>query len=604
MKSLFRLNHYFWRYRGLLFLGLLTVIISNIFGVYPPQVVRGAIDMVSDLVKVNNLEQGFEGESQLAASVGASLLVFGLIVVGLAIARGLFLFFTRQTLIVLSRKIEHDLRADIYSHFQNLTLSFYRKNKTGDLMARITEDITRVRMYLGPGIMYTFNTVTLAIIVITTMIMVNPELTLYTIIPLPILSLTIYYVESIVLKKSDRIQSQLSKLTSFTQEIFSGIRVVKAYTRERDFDKSFADESEEYKERSMELVKVNSLFFPVVMVLIGVSTILTVWIGAEKVVGGKLSLGNIAEFILYVNMLTWPIISLGWVSTLIQRAAASQNRINQLLDQKPEITFPETGPALQKADIRFENVSYTYPHTGIKAVQNVSFHLKPGQKLGILGATGSGKSSLCNLIPRLLDVDQGTILIENQPLKNYTLEELRGKIGYAPQDVFLFSETVGENIRFGKEDATLEEIEAAAKKASVYENIIDFPKKFETMVGERGVTLSGGQKQRIALARAWIGQPRILILDDSLSAVDTKTEEAILSGLREAREENPDMSVIMVSHRISTIQDADNILVMEDGKVIEEGNHAELLEKGGYYAKIYAKQLIESEMQDEKEPSV
>lgn len=598
MKALFSLNHYFWRYKSLLLWGILTVVVSNIFGVYPPQVVRLAIDWVADLVKVHGLQQGFDSQMSFAGTVGVGLLLFGVIVVALALMRGLFLFFTRQTLIVLSRKIEHDMRRDIYEHYQKLPLSFYRKNSTGDLMARITEDINRVRNYLGPGVMYTINTLTLSVIVIATMLMVNVELTLYTIIPLPILSITIYYVETVVLKRSDKIQEQLSNLNSFTQEIFSGIRVVKAYTREKDFGANFAKESEEYKQRSMGMVKVNAMFFPVVMILIGISTVLTVWIGAEKVVDGSLSLGNIAEFILYVNMLTWPIISIGWVSTLIQRAAASQIRINELLKQQSDIAFPASGPAIETAALRFENVNFTYPHTGIQAIKDMSFEVKPGEKLGILGSTGSGKSTLCNLLPRLFDVDSGQIYLDGRPLQAYSMETLRESIGYAPQDVFLFSETVRENILFGKPEATQAELEEAARKASVYDNIVDFPKGFETVVGERGVTLSGGQKQRIALARAWVRQPQLLVLDDSLSAVDTRTEEAILSGLRKAREENPNMVVLMVSHRISTLQDSDRIIVMEDGRIIEEGTHQSLMDRDGYYAKIQRKQLIEAEMAD------
>lgn len=597
MKALFALNPFIWKYKKLVLLGIVFVIISNLFGIYPPQIVRGAIDLVDDLVSINQLHQGFSAGEAYDSVTGKSLLIFGLLVVFMAVMRGVFLFFTRQTLIVMSRKVEYDVRNAIYDHYQALTLSFYRKNKTGDLMARITEDIGRIRMYLGPGIMYTINTLSLAIIVITTMLMVNPELTLYTILPLPILSLLIYYVESIVLKKSDRIQQQLSRLTAFTQEVFSGIRVNKAYVREKDFTQKFSSESDEYKKRSMGLVKVNTLFFPVVMVLVGLSTALTIWIGAEKVIEGNLSIGNIAEFVIYVNMLTWPIISLGWVSTLIQRAAASQERINILLKQMPEITFKEHSPIrMKQADIVFDGVSYTYKHTGIKAIQNVSFHLKPGQKLGIIGPTGSGKSTLCNLIPRLLDIDAGEILIDGSLLQDYSREALRNEIGYAPQDVFLFSESIKENIAFGMPNATQEEVEAAAESAGILYNILEFPEKFDTMVGERGVTLSGGQKQRTALARAWIRKPKILILDDSLSAVDTKTEEAILSNLKKAREENPDMSIIMVSHRISTIQDADQILVLEDGKVTESGSHQELIGSNGYYSSIYNKQLIEKEM--------
>lgn len=572
------------------------MLISNVFGVYPPQVVRAAIDMVGDLLEINKLHQGFAAAGQLRGLIFQSLLVFGGLVLIFSLLRGFFLFLTRQTLIVMSRKVEYDQRNDIYDHYQNLSLSFFRRNKTGDLMARITEDIGRVRMYLGPGIMYTLNTISMGIIVIITMLMVNPEFTIYAILPLPILSFSIYYVESIVQKRSDFIQQQLSRLTTFTQEIFSGIRVVKAYTREKETSQRFTEESEEYKERSMSLVKVNSLFFPLIMLLVGLSTVLTVWIGGQKVIAGTVSLGNVAEFIIYINMLTWPIIAIGWVTTLIQRAGASQVRINEILSQKSELDFPASGPELQRADLRFEKVSYTYAHTGIKAMDQVSFHLRPGQKLGILGPTGSGKSTLCNLIPRMLDTDSGDIILDGHNIREFPRDGLRKRIGYAPQDVFLFSDSIKSNIAFGLPDATDEAIFEAAKRAGIYENIMEFPQQFDTIVGERGVTLSGGQKQRLALARAWLGNPAIIILDDSLSAVDTRTEELILSGLRAAREANPDMSVIMVSHRISTIQDADMILVLQDGRITERGNHAELMEKGGYYASIQQKQLIEQEM--------
>ncbi|MCB9232225.1 MAG: ABC transporter ATP-binding protein [Bacteroidia bacterium] len=596
MQALKTLNPYIWRYKSLLLWGTLWVLISNVFGVYPPQVVRAAIDMVGDLLEINKLHQGFAAAGQLRGLIFQSLLVFGGLVLIFSLLRGFFLFLTRQTLIVMSRKVEYDQRNDIYDHYQNLSLSFFRRNKTGDLMARITEDIGRVRMYLGPGIMYTLNTISMGIIVIITMLMVNPEFTIYAILPLPILSFSIYYVESIVQKRSDFIQQQLSRLTTFTQEIFSGIRVVKAYTREKETSQRFTEESEEYKERSMSLVKVNSLFFPLIMLLVGLSTVLTVWIGGQKVIAGTVSLGNVAEFIIYINMLTWPIIAIGWVTTLIQRAGASQVRINEILSQKSELDFPASGPELQRADLRFEKVSYTYAHTGIKAMDQVSFHLRPGQKLGILGPTGSGKSTLCNLIPRMLDTDSGDIILDGHNIREFPRDGLRKRIGYAPQDVFLFSDSIKSNIAFGLPDATDEAIFEAAKRAGIYENIMEFPQQFDTIVGERGVTLSGGQKQRLALARAWLGNPAIIILDDSLSAVDTRTEELILSGLRAAREANPDMSVIMVSHRISTIQDADMILVLQDGRITERGNHAELMEKGGYYASIQQKQLIEQEM--------
>lgn len=596
MKALKRLNKYIWRYKGLLLFGTLCVILANLFGIYPPQVVRSAIDLVGDLIKVDALHEGFAVQSSVNGLIGTSLVVFSILTISFALIRGLFMFLMRQTLIVMSRKVEFDLRNDMYAHYQELSLSFYRKNRTGDLMARITEDVGRVRMYLGPGIMYTINTISLMIVVVITMMTVNPELTLYTLLPLPLLSFLIYYVESRVLKRSDRIQEQMSKLTAFTQEVYSGIRLTMAYTRERDFGRKFESESKEYHNRSMGLIRLNSYFFPVVMVLVGLSTALLVWIGAEKVIDGTLSVGNIAEFIIYVNMLTFPIISLGWVTSLTQRAAASQQRINDFLDERSEIEFPASEHKIQVARVEFKEVGLVYPSTGAHALEGITFTLEPGQKLGILGATGSGKSTLCNLIPRLFDPQEGQILVDGRDIREYSKENLRNEIGYAPQDVFLFSESILENVAFGLPGATREQVELATKRSGVYENVIGFKEGFETVIGERGVTLSGGQKQRLALARAWVRDPKLLILDDSLSAVDTKTEELILGNLRQARLDRPEMAVIMVSHRVSTIQDSDLILVLDHGRIVEQGNHASLVEAGGYYANIHRKQLIEQEL--------
>ncbi|MCB0839625.1 MAG: ABC transporter ATP-binding protein [Bacteroidetes bacterium] len=595
MRALFALNPYIWKYKRQLMLGILFVAISNLFAVYPAQIVRGAIDMVGDVLKFYSIFSGFETGQFLDGMLVKSLILFGALVIIMALLRGVFLFFTRQTLIVMSRLIEYDIRNDLYDHFQQLSLTFYRKNRTGDLMARIAEDVSRVRMYLGPGIMYTLNTISLFIVVVTTMIVVNPELTLYTLIPLPVLSYLIYYVESIIQRKSERIQAQLSKLTTFTQEIFSGVRVVKAYVKESESVDKFTEESDIYKEKSMGLAKVNALFFPLVIFLVGISTIITVWVGGEKVIYGSLTLGNIAEFIIYINLLTWPIVSIGWVTTMIQRAAASQVRLNELLEQRSEIRFPESDEEIKTAALEFKEVSFTYKETGITALNDVSFQIKPGQKLGVVGPTGSGKSTLCAMIPRLFDPHYGEIRIDYQPIQNFSRDHLRQAIGYAPQDVFLFSDTVAGNIAFGKPEASEDAIEEAAKRSSIYDNIIDFPQKFKTIVGERGVTLSGGQKQRISVARAWIKKPRLLILDDVLSAVDTKTEEEVLRNLRTYREENPEVAVIMVAHRISCVQDSDLIIVIEDGKITESGTHQQLVENQGYYARIYEKQLLETE---------
>jgi len=595
MKALFALNPYLLRYKGHLILGIIFIAASNIFAVYPAQIVRNAINMVGEILRFFNLYRGYSLESTLNTYLFKTLMLFGGLVILAAIIRGIFLFLTRQTIIVMSRRIEYDLRNDIYDHFQGLSLSFYRKNRTGDLMARIAEDVSRVRMYLGPGIMYTLNTFTLFVVTVSTMLFVNVELTLYALIPLPLLSYLVYRVESIIQQRSERIQAQLSTITTFTQEIFSGIRVIKAYVKERASMAKFGEETETYKEKSMHLAKVDALFFPLIVLLVGLSDVLTIWIGGRKVIAGTLTIGNIAEFIIYINLLTWPIIAIGWVTTLIQRAAASQVRLNELLAERSEILFPNSTHKISSASIVFDDVSFTYEDTGIEALKDITFSLKPGQKLGILGPTGSGKSTLCALIPRSLEASHGEISINDKPVSAYSKYDLRSSIGYAPQDVFLFSDTIKENISFGKQDATLDEIQQAAQWSEVHESIMGFPKQYETLVGERGVTLSGGQKQRIAIARAWVRKPKILILDDVLSAVDMRTEEAILHNLSEYRATYPDVAIIMVAHRISCLQDADLILVIENGKITEKGTHESLLEGHGYYKRIFEKQMLESQ---------
>ncbi|MEO0899210.1 MAG: ABC transporter ATP-binding protein [Bacteroidota bacterium] len=593
MRHLFALNPYIWKYKWHLLLGIVFITISNLFAVYPAQIIRAAINLVGDSLKFYRQLSGFQLAGKLEDMFVETLILFGLLVLAMALIRGIFLFLTRQTIIVMSRLIEYDIRKDLYDHFQQLSLSFYRKNRTGDLMARISEDVSRVRMYLGPGIMYSLNTFTLFFVVIITMISVNPELTLYACLPFPLLSFLIYYVESIIQKRSEKIQEQLSSLTTMAQEIFSGIRVVKAYVKEKHSYESFAEESDEYMEKSMRLARVDASFFPLVVFLVGLSVLLTVWIGGGKVISGQLTIGNIAEFLIYINLITWPIVALGWVTTLIQRAAASQKRLNELLEEQSELVFPRKSEAVKKAAVSFHKVSFTYPDTGIQALKDINFDLKPGQMLGIVGPTGSGKSTLCNMIPRLLDVDQGDIFFDNYPLRSLSKENLRSAIGYAPQDVFLFSDTIGENIAFGMPGADRETAMEVAKKSSVHESIMNFPENYDTVVGERGVTLSGGQKQRISLARAWIRKPLLLILDDVLSAVDTRTEENILTNLKAYRQANPDVSIIMVAHRLSCIQDADQILVIEDGEITERGTHEELLKADTYYARIFQKQQAE-----------
>tara|TARA_R110002012_G_scaffold296694_1_gene494100 strand:+ start:10964 stop:12751 length:1788 start_codon:yes stop_codon:yes gene_type:complete len=587
VKPLWRLNKYLYKYKGLILLGIVFTVISNIFVIIPAQLVRLAIDYVVESFSIYRpLEQGGMGE-QAKDIFLKFVLVFGVLILVMALLRGVFLFFIRQTLIIMSRKVEYDMKNEIYEHYQNLPLSFYRKNSTGDLMARITEDVSRVRMYLGPAIMYGLNLLILFPLVITYMVMVNPMLTLYALLPLPVLSLSIYYVNNMINERSEKIQRSLSGLSTFVQEAFSGIRVLKAFVRESDSANDFAIASEDYKVKSIRLTRVNALFFPIIMALVGVSTITTVYVGGLQVISGEIGYGVIAEFILYVNILTWPVTSLGWVTSIVQRAAASQTRINEFLDQKNDILSTDNIKANIHGTVEVENVSFTYPDSGIRALKDVSFQIKEGQTLGIIGTTGSGKSTIANLLMRMYDPIGGVIKIDGNPITGYDISDLRRQIGYVPQDVFLFSDSIGNNIAFGIEESDPAIIEQAAKDADVYQNIVEFPKGFETMLGERGITLSGGQKQRVSIARAIAKEPKILILDDCLSAVDTKTENVILTALKNIMQNR---TSIIISHRVSSAKLADQIIVLDDGKVIERGNHDSLMRQKGVYAELYEKQ--------------
>lgn len=592
MKELGYLNKFFYKYRWRLIPGILFVVISNIFGVLPAQVIQISFDLVNENIAVYRLFNGFERQDIIEEIFGHTLMLFGLIVLILALLRGVFLFFMRQTIILMSRHIEYDLKNEIYNHYQALSMAFYRRNNTGDLMNRVTEDVSRVRMYVGPAIMYTINTIVLFIMIVGFMFSVNARLALFSLLPLPLLAITIYYVNTMINNRSERIQEQLSALSNFVQETFSGIRVIKAYVRERDVRDRFDVESENYKTQSMALVQVQALFFPLILLLVGLSTIITVYVGGKEVMKGTISSGNIAEFIVYVNQLTFPVMSLGWVTSLIQRAAASQKRINEFLNTQPEIISDKTETNTLKGHIEFRNVSFTYPDTGIVALRNVSFEVSPGEFLAIIGRTGSGKSTIANLLMRMYDADSGEILIDGRQLRDIDLNNFRQQVGFVPQEVFLFSDSIKNNIAFGISDPDNQSVENAAKNAAVYHNIKEFEKGFETLIGERGITLSGGQKQRLSIARAIIKQPQILIFDDCLSAVDTRTEEQILNKLGKVMKNK---TSILIAHRVSTIKNADKIMVIEDGEIIEQGSHRKLLAKKGIYFDLYEKQLLEEQ---------
>jgi len=592
MRHLAFLNKYFYKYKWWIIPGIFFVIISNIFGVVPAQVVGHAFNIITENIAIYNLFNGFKRQEIIYDIFSYSLLFFGLLILVLYLLRGLFLFFMRQTIILMSRHIEYDMKNEIYAHYQHLSLGFYRRNNTGDLMNRATEDVNRVRMYVGPAIMYTINTAVLFCLIIYFMFSVNVKLAIYCLLPLPVLVVTIYYVNTLINLKSEKIQEQLSKLSSFVQERFSGIRVLKSYVREEYSQQIFANESQSYKDSAMGLVKIQALFYPTMLLLVGLSTILTVYIGGKQVIEGSITPGNIAEFIVYVNQLTFPVTMLGWVTTLIQRAAASQKRINEFLQLKSDITSSNLAQPTFSGNIDFKNVSFTYPDTGIMGLKDISFEIQKGQFVAIIGRTGSGKSTLANLIMRMYDADSGQILIDNEELRTLNLSNYRNQIGFVPQEVFLFSDTIKNNIAFGLSTVTDEQVEKAAQNAAVYDNIIDFEQKFETMLGERGITLSGGQKQRVSIARALIKEPSVLIFDDCLSAVDTKTEEEILSNLGKIMQGK---TSIIIAHRISTIKNADKIIVLDNGMITEQGTHQTLLKLGGMYAEMYRNQLLEEE---------
>ncbi|WP_047547096.1 ABC transporter ATP-binding protein [Psychroserpens sp. Hel_I_66] len=584
MKELKHINKYFKKYKYQLLLGIIITIGAKIFALFTPRYIGKAITTISNRLKGDITQEVFKQE--LATDIG--------FLIGAAVITGIFTFFMRQTIINVSRYIEYDLKNEIYQQYQNLSLNFYKANRTGDLMNRISEDVGKVRMYAGPAIMYTINTVTLFIVALIYMISVAPKLTLYTVLPLPLLSFIIYKLSKVINKRSRIVQEYLSHLSAYTQESFSGISVIKSYGIEsRNYDE-FNKLSSESKQKQIDLTKVQALFFPSMILLIGVSNILVAYIGGMQYINGEIQeIGTIAEFLIYVNMLTWPVATVGWVTNLVQQAEASQKRINQFLKEKPEVKNLNDTPTSIDGNIEFKDITYIYPDTNIKALDHVSFSLKKGETLAILGKTGSGKSTILDLIGRLYDVQDGKILIDGKQIDQIHLKSLRDSIGYVPQDAFLFSDTIENNIMFGKEDATEEEVIKAAKNADVHKNIKTFNNGYKTKLGERGITLSGGQKQRISIARAIIKAPEIMLFDDCLSAVDTETEEKILTSLREISEGK---TTIIVSHRVSSAKDADKIIVLKDGKIIQNGTHETLIDADGYYKKLYLKQLTTKEL--------
>ena len=627
MKALLALNPLIWKYRGRLFLGMVFVVFTNMFAVWAPSMIGEGVNALNEanthfLVPMaegqsptlDQLElprtlafladtlgwawQGLDAPTSretvldFVLWVGALQAVFYLLAF---LVKGGFSFLTRQTIIVMSRLVEYDLKRDIYGHYQVLDSSFYKRHDTGDLMNRISEDVSHVRMYLGPAIMYSMNLVVLVALVVTVMLSIDPVLTLFALLPLPFMSLGIYFISANIHRKSDARQKAQSRVSSFVQQHIAGIRVLKSFNRERDAAERFDDETAAYKVRVLDLVKVEAMFMPLIVLLVGLSTILTIYVGGQRVVGGHLELGHIFQFVFYVNLLTWPFASVGWVTSLVQKAEASMNRILDFLDATPAVISPDAGgrkdglsasPALE-----FDRVSWTYPDTGIQALNNVSFTLQAGETLGITGRTGSGKSTVLQLAMRMMDPQEGRISLDGTPLPEWDLDAMKQDLGYVPQDVFLFSDTIGNNIAFGQGDANEQQVRKAAQDAGVREDIDGFEHGFNTMLGERGVNLSGGQKQRISIARALVKSPRILFLDDCLSAVDTETEDAILAAI----EKQEASCTLMVSHRLASLRNADRILVMDEGKIVESGTPDELLAAGGLYATMFEQQKAEQD---------
>jgi ATP-binding cassette subfamily B protein len=584
LKALQYLNKYFSKYKWRILIGLLITILSKLLALQVPRIIGESFNAVEDYLKDKTID---------VESVKRELLINVLIIIGVALLSGFFTFLMRQTLIVTSRLIEFDLKNEIYQQYQKLSLNFYKKNRTGDLMNRISDDVSKVRMYVGPAVMYTMNMIVLFAVGFTQMVQVDLKLTLYTLLPFPLLSISIFVLSKVIHKRSTVVQEYLSELTTFNQEFFSGINVVKSYGIEKSIIKDFDEISDMSKEKNIHLQKANALFFPLMLLLIGISNLIVIYVGGNQYINGEIQSGVIIEFIMYVNILTWPVAVVGWVTSMVQQAEASQARINEFLDQVPEIKNESETSTEIHGKVTFKDVTFTYDDTNITALKNINFTVNPGETLAILGNTGSGKSTIIELISRLYDTTKGTVLLDDEPIEQGNLNDIRSQIGFVPQDPFLFSDTIGNNIKFGKEQATDDEIIEAAKNAVVHDNIIEFTNGYNTILGERGVTLSGGQKQRVSIARAIIKNPKILIFDDCLSAVDTETEEKILSNLEKV---SKNKTTFIISHRVSSAKNADKIIVLEEGEIIQQGTHNQLLTQEGYYKNLYEQQLLEKEI--------
>ena len=582
MQALKKLNPYFGKHKWLLIAGAFFVIISVIFKLFPALFIRNSFDAIALIIE--NYRNGVAQDG----NVSGELVRYGLYIIGAAVLQGIFMYFMRQTIVVMSRHIEYDLKNTVFTHYQRLTQRFYKNNSTGDLMNRISEDVSKVRMYVGPAIMYALNTGFTIILVISIMISVSPKLTLLTLVPLPFLAFLVYRVANLIHTRSRKVQEQLSELSTFTQESFSGARVIKAYHKSPWFSTNFKAQAIEYRSVNERLFRVNATFQPLMILMVGISTLITIYVGGRLYFAGQVSAGNITEFIYYVNLLTWPIASIGWVTSLVQSADASMQRLDEFLKEEPEFSNGTHMPSSFEGCIEFKNVSFTYANSGITALKDVSFTIEPGSTLGVLGKTGAGKSTIAALMVRQYDPTEGAILVDGVDIRNWDLPTLKSYLGWVPQEAFLFSDTIANNIAFGMDAREIDAVKSAAKAAGVHENIMGFDKQYQTKVGERGITLSGGQKQRVTIARALMKSPKVIVLDDCLSAVDTETEEHILSNLKEATE---NLSGIIIAHRVSSVKHCQQIICLDQGTIVERGTPAELEAGEGHYSDLIKMQL-------------